>query len=69
MDIYSHRDHILNDFFSVFSFFFWPQQILMTYYNFMLYYVCLLQLKQEHKLIFDEKYALLGFHFSTTNLV
>lgn len=38
----------------------------MTQDNFMLSCVHLLKLKQQNKLIFDEKYDLLGFHYSTT---
>lgn len=41
----------------------------MAHYNFMLSCVCLLQLKQEDRLILDEKYALLRFHYSTTSSV
>lgn len=46
-----------------------PKQLFIEHYDSMLSYVCLLQYKSENKLIFDEEYALLGCHYSTTNLV
>lgn len=45
----------------------WLRQVFMAHYNFLLSCVCLLQLKQENKLIFDEKCALLGCHYPSTN--